>query len=179
MKKLTPLLMLLALIAYSCDKSELFIEPGEEISEAILEVPTVTDLDQVFMVVEEQPSYPGGMEAWSKHLNSTLKYPEQAKANGIEGAVFLSFVVDKSGELRDMQVVRSIGYGCDEEALRVLMESENWKPGKQRGREVNSRMQVRIVFRLAEGTEGPSTISHETKTPIIIEIPDQQKSSSR
>lgn len=169
--------MLFALIASSCDKSELFIEPGEEISEAIIEVPSVTNLDQVFVTVEEQPTYPGGMEAWRKHQGTTLQYPKEAKANGIEGSVFVSFIVDKTGELRDMQVVKGIGYGCDEEALRVLLESENWLPGKQQGQEVNARMQMRINFKLTDGADGPSTISHETKIPLIIEIPDNQKSS--
>lgn len=162
---------MLLLVFFACDKSELFIEPGEEMSVAVVEVPKPTSLDQVFMVVEEQPSYPGGNEAWSKHLSRTLNYPVEAKQNGIEGAVYLSYVVDKTGKLRDMQVLKGIGHGCDEEALRVLMESENWNPGKQRGQVVSSRMQLRIVFKLPDGTDGPSTISHET-TEVIVEMKD-------
>ena len=172
MKKL-PLLLLLCLAIYACDRSELFIEPDQEISEAIVEVSEVSSLDEVFMIVEEQPSYPGGMTEWYKHLSKTLKYPEKAKAEGVEGAVFLSFVVDKTGELRDMQLLRGIGHGCDEEALRVLLESDKWNPGKQRGRAVNSRMQLRIVFKLPEGSSGPATLSHET-TEVIIETLDNQ-----
>lgn len=156
MKKLTPLVLLLALFA--CDQSELYIEPGEDQSVAVVEVPDASSLDQVFMIVEKQPSYPGGQEAWMKHLKSTMKYPEDAKQNGIEGAVFISFVVDKTGDLRDMQVIKGIGHGCDEEALRVLMESEKWNPGEQRGELVNARMQFRIVFKLPEGAGGPQVI---------------------
>lgn len=169
MKKLTPLMLLLVLFA--CDESELFIEPGEEMSVAVVEVPKPTSLDQVFMVVEEQPSYPGGNEAWFKHLSRNLNYPVEAKKNGVEGAVYLSFVVDKTGELRDIQVIKGVGHGCNEEALRVLMASENWNPGKQRGVEVSSRMQLRIVFKLPDGADGPAAISHET-TEVIVETID-------
>lgn len=156
MKKLTALL-LLASVTVACDKSELFIQPDEEISEAIIEVADADGLDEVFMIVQEQPTYPGGMDAWRKHLLTTLKYPEKAKLQGIEGAVFVSFVVDKTGSLRDMQVIRGIGAGCDEEALRVLLESEKWNPGKQRGREVNARMQMRIVFDLDGTPKAPTS----------------------
>jgi len=174
MKKLTPLILLL--VIFACDKSELFIEPGEEMSAAIEEVESVTSLDQVFTIVEQQPSYPGGQSAWIKHLSTTLNYPKEAKQNGKEGTVILGFVVDKSGELRDMEVVKGIGGGCDEEALRVLMESENWIPGKQRGREVSAKMQLRVVFRLSERDKDLSIISHET-TPVILEIPDNSTES--
>lgn len=172
MKK-TSLLLLLALTVYACDRSDLFIEPDQEISEAIIEVAEANSLDEVFSVVEEQPTYPGGMTEWYKHLSETLKYPKKAKAEGVEGAVYLSFVVDKTGELRDMQVVRGIGAGCDEEALRVLLESKDWIPGKQGGKEVSAKMQVRISFKLSEGSEGPSTLSHETKE-VITETLDNQ-----
>ena len=67
---------------------------------------------------------------------------------GIEGAVFLSFIVDQQGSISDIEVSRGIGGGCDEEAIRVLESSPKWAPGRQRGRPVKSRMQIRIVFRL-------------------------------
>ena len=67
---------------------------------------------------------------------------------GIEGKVFLSFIVDQQGSISDIQVIRGIGGGCDEEAKRVLQKSPKWSPGKQRGRPVKSRMQIQIVFKL-------------------------------
>lgn len=172
MKKLIIFLVLGATVV-ACDQSELFIQPDEDVSVAVLETSEASSIDEVFMVVEEQPSYPGGHSAWVKHLSTTLKYPEQAKNQGIEGAVFVSFVVDKTGELKDGQVIRGIGGGCDEEALRVVMESDKWNPGKQRGREVNSRMQMRVVFKLAEGVSSPQSINRE-----IIEIPDNSTASA-
>lgn len=120
-----------------------------EVEEIVFEEePEEEEADQVFMIVEEQASFPGGNEAWMKFLSKNLEYPRQAKRMGIEGAVFLSFIVDQQGSISDIQVIRGIGGGCDEEAVRVLKESPKWNPGKQRGRPVKSRMQFRIVFKL-------------------------------
>lgn len=107
-----------------------------------------TDNNTVFLVVEEQASFPGGPPAWTKYLKRNLKYPRQATRMGIEGKVFLSFIVDKQGSISDIQVVRGIGGGCDEEAKRVVANSPKWSPGKTRNKPVKSRMQVQIVFRL-------------------------------
>ncbi len=120
-----------------------------EIEEIIFEEePEEEEADQVFLVVEEQAMFPGGMAEWGKFLRKNLKYPRQAKRMGIEGAVFLSFTVDELGGISDIQVARSVNDACDQEAIRVLKASPKWSPGKQRGRPVKSRMQLRIVFRL-------------------------------
>ncbi len=150
MKKLT--LLLLAFVALSCNDPDLTLDQGPDI-----QTTAVVDADnnavasnEIFNVVEEQATFPGGMGAWVRHLKENLKYPEQAKREGIEGAVFLSFVVRKDGDISDIQVARGIGGGCDEEAVSLLLDSPNWIPGKQNGEEVNSKMQVRIVFRLSK-----------------------------
>ena len=120
-----------------------------EIEEIVFEEePEEEEADQVFLVVEEQAAFPGGQGEWAKFLRKNLKYPRQAKRMGIEGAVFLNFIVDQQGIISDIQVARGIGGGCDDEAVRVLKNSPKWQPGKQRGRAVKSRMSIRIVFRL-------------------------------
>ncbi len=101
-----------------------------------------------FLVVEEQASFPGGNEAWRKYLKSNFKYPKMAKRSGIEGRVYLSFYVDTEGNLSNIEVVRGIGGGCDEEAIRVLTNSPKWNPGKQRGVAVKSPMSLFITFKL-------------------------------
>jgi protein TonB len=111
-------------------------EPAEEVA------------DEIFLVVEEQASFPGGGEAWGNFLRKNLKYPRQATRMDIDGRVFLSFVVDQSGKISDIRVARGIGGGCDEEAVRVLENSPRWSPGMQRGRAVKSRMSLQIVFKL-------------------------------
>ncbi len=106
------------------------------------------DYDRVVIFVEEEASFPGGKEAWVKFLRKNLKYPKKAKKMGISGTVMLSFIVDRQGILSDIEVIREVGGGCDEEAIRVLGLSPTWNPGKQRGRPVKSRMNIRVVFSL-------------------------------
>lgn len=104
--------------------------------------------DDPFLVVEEMPEPQNGIEAFYKHLGKKIKYPKQAIRIGREGRVFVQFVVDKDGSLKDIKVIKGIGAGCDEEAIRVLKEAPKWKPGKQRGRKVKVRMSIPITFKL-------------------------------
>ncbi|MFY0592899.1 energy transducer TonB [Roseivirga sp.] len=110
--------------------------------------PEEEQADKVFLIVEEDATFPGGPTEWNKFLRKNLKYPRQAKRMGIEGNVYLSFIVGKDGGIYDISVTRSIGGGCDEEALRVLKASPKWKPGRQRGQPVIQRMNLRVVFKL-------------------------------
>jgi len=103
---------------------------------------------EVFTFVEEMPSFPGGNEEMMRFFAENIKYPEIAKRAGVEGKVFLSFVVTKQGVIRDPQLAKGIGAGCDEEALRVIRMMPNWKPGKQNGNAVSVRVAIPIVFRL-------------------------------
>lgn len=109
--------------------------------------------DQVFLMVEEQPEFTGGNKAFAKYLRKNLKYPKKARRMGIEGKVFVEFVVNKDGSLADIEIIKGIGGGCDEEAVRVLKNSPKWIPGKQRGKSVRVKMSVPIVFRLTGGNE--------------------------
>jgi len=106
------------------------------------------DGNEVFDVTEVQPNPPGGMEVWNQYLSSNLKYPAQARQMGIEGTVILVFVVNSDGSVSNVEVLRGIGGGCDEEALRVVQNSPNWKPAEQKGKIVNSRMRLPIKFKL-------------------------------
>ncbi len=132
------------------DISELFPDINEPIDapSTVIEQPPVEIPDEIFMVVEEQAYFSKDEKAWSKFLHKNLKYPKKAQRMGIEGRVFLSFVVDTDGTLSDIKVIRGIGGGCDEEAIRVLELSPNWHPGKQRTVAVKSRMSLQIQFRL-------------------------------
>lgn len=98
---------------------------------------------EIFMVVEEMPELIGGIG----ELQRKIKYPEIAKKAGVEGMVVIQFVVDESGRVTDPVVVKGIGAGCDEEALRVV-EDARFKPGKQRGKPVKVRFSLPIRFKL-------------------------------
>ena len=104
--------------------------------------------DEVFTIVEQQPEYPGGMGAFYQYVQKKLKYPSQARRMGIEGKVFVQFVVDKSGKITEVIAVKGIGAGCDQEAVRVIKSSPKWKAGKQRGKAVKVRMILPITFKL-------------------------------
>lgn len=105
--------------------------------------------DQIFDVVETQPLPPGGMSGWNEYLSKNLKYPTQARRMGVEGTVIVVFVVNTDGSIQDVEVLRGIGGGCDEEALRVVKAAPKWEPGKQRGRPVRTRMRLPIRFKLS------------------------------
>ncbi|MEH0154619.1 energy transducer TonB [Limibacter armeniacum] len=104
--------------------------------------------DEIFEIVEENASPKGGMGTFLKWVGKNIRYPSQAKRMGVEGKVYVQFVVDKDGTLTDIKVVRGIGAGCDEEAVRVLQKAPKWTPGRQRGRPVKQRMVLPISFKL-------------------------------
>ncbi|WP_057938695.1 energy transducer TonB [Algoriphagus resistens] len=114
----------------------------------IAEAPVEEKIDKIFDVVETQPNPSGGMEGWNKYLKDNLNYPTQARRMGIEGTVTLVFVVNTDGSIQDVEVLRGIDGGCNEEAVRVVKNAPNWEPGKQRGRPVRSRMRLQIKFKL-------------------------------
>jgi len=126
--------------------------PTEDVDVEIKdEKPQVIDQPQqaeIFTVVEEQPAYPGGEEARIKFLQDNIKYPEEAKELGIQGKVFVTFVVEVDGSITAVNVLRGIGGGCDEEAIRVVKAMPKWVPGKQRGVPVRVQFNLPIKFTL-------------------------------
>lgn len=106
------------------------------------------EVDEIFTIVEEPASPKGGMPAFYKYIGDKMKYPAQARRMGIEGKVFVEFVIGKDGSISDVKAVKGIGAGCDEEAVRVVQAAPSWSPGKQRGKSVKQRMVLPITFRL-------------------------------
>lgn len=106
--------------------------------------------NQIFTAVEKSPSFPGGEAAFAKYLGKNIRYPAVARENNVQGRVILTFVVERDGSLTDIKVVRGIGSGCDEEAMRVLKASPKWTPGIQNGRPVRVQYSIPVNFALAE-----------------------------
>ena len=104
----------------------------------------------IFIVVEKMPEYQGGNATMTNFLISNIQYPIEAYLNQIEGIVYITFVIEKTGKLSDIRVLRGIGYGCDEEALRVVKFMPDWIPGKQRGNEVRVQFNLPIKFAIDE-----------------------------
>ena len=104
---------------------------------------------EIFYVVEDMPKFRGqGMEAFYKFIGENLEYPMIAMENGITGKVFVSFIVDKGGQVTNAHVVRGVDPSLDKEALRVVNASASWTPGKQRGRPVQVSLTLPIGFSL-------------------------------
>ena len=104
--------------------------------------------DEVFTVVEQNPEPAGGMAALSNYLGKNLRYPAPAQRANISGKVFVSFVVNTDGTIQDVTVLKGLGFGTDEEAVRVVKGMPKWKPGKQSGRPVRVKFNLPIAFTL-------------------------------
>tara|TARA_R110002020_G_scaffold189454_3_gene388633 strand:- start:338 stop:763 length:426 start_codon:yes stop_codon:yes gene_type:complete len=107
-----------------------------------------TEPDNVFEKVDEMPSPEGGIEGWNNYLATNMKYPKEAKKAGVEGRVVASFVVLETGEISNVEIIRGIGKGCDEEVLRMIKESPKWTPGKKDGKVVKTKMSLPVNFAL-------------------------------
>ena len=130
---------------------DLDVEITEEtvVEDIVFDEPVEEEVaEEIFTIVEDQPQPKGGMAAFYEYIGKKLKYPAQARRMGIEGKVFVEFVVDKDGTITNVKAIKGIGAGCDEEAIRVIQSSPKWNAGKQRGRPVKVRMILPITFKL-------------------------------
>jgi len=104
--------------------------------------------EKIFLVVEEMPSFPGGDQEMYRFIGKNIEYPRMAKESGISGRVFVTFVVEKDGRVTDVAILRGIGGGCDEEAIRVIKSMPKWNAGMQRGKPVRVQFRMPIKFTL-------------------------------
>jgi protein TonB len=103
----------------------------------------------IYTVVEHQPEFPGGGIALTEYLRSNVQYPSEAKQASISGRVFVSFVVELDGRITHIQLLKELGFGCDEEAIRVVKTMPRWKPGSQSGRPIRVKYNLPILFGVA------------------------------
>lgn len=112
----------------------------------------ITETDEetssVFISVQQMPSFPGGDVARIKYLAKNLRYPGQAAEDGIQGTVYVSFIVKTDGSITNVKLLRRIGGGCDEEAIRVVSKMPQWKPGSQNGKKVDVLYHMPVHFKL-------------------------------
>ncbi|MBR3493000.1 MAG: M56 family metallopeptidase [Bacteroidales bacterium] len=136
------------------DTSTYTIEPftlSVHLFDQLLDIAT-SEEDTVYQIVDEMPKFPGGEQAMFKFISENVKYPQEAKDKNISGRVFVNFVVEKDGSVDEVKVLRSIGGGCDEEAVRVVKSMPKWTPGKQKGKPVRVSYIIPFVFKL-DGVE--------------------------
>ena len=133
-------------------KIEKVIEEEEEEEEhSTIQEEENVDKPEIFTIVEEMPTFPGGQEALSKFLADNLKYPPEARKNEIEGVVYVAFLINEAGKIDTTLIKRGLpdgGKGCDQEALRLISLMPQWKPGKQNGKKVKVAYTIPIRFKL-------------------------------
>ncbi len=117
------------------------------------DMPVITDEPEIveaqpFISVQQMPVFPGGLSGLYKYFKDNLKYPSLAKESGISGKVYITFIVETDGNVSNVEVLRGIGGGCDEEALRIVSQMPQWEPGRQRGTAVRVLYTVPIKFSL-------------------------------
>jgi len=105
--------------------------------------------EQIFTIVEKMPEFPGGEDAMNSFLANNIRYPQTAKELGIQGTVYVQFIVDTYGNISNVELLRGIGGGCDDEAIRVVKKMPRWNPGKQGGRPVKVQFRLPIRFKLS------------------------------
>ena len=128
-------------------EEELEIEDTESDEDEIIEIEEEDD-DEFFMVVENMPEFPGGDLGLMKYIQKNVKYPPIAKEYNITGKVYVQFIVDKSGTVTNVKVVRGVDKNLDAEAVRVVKSLPKYKPGKQRGKPVRVMFTIPINFTL-------------------------------
>lgn len=136
MKKLLLSLLTALFVTLTGHAQDRVPAPGDDSAEAEI----------VFQIIENMPCFPGGLPLLAPFLAANLQYPEEARKAKVQGTVFVAFVVEKTGSIRDVQVLKGIGYGCNEEAERVIKLMPAWTPGTQGGKPVAVRYAVPVRF---------------------------------
>ncbi|GAB3225091.1 M56 family metallopeptidase [Algoriphagus aestuariicola] len=158
----------LLLFVFSCEKEDMV--PSLSVESLKTTDLLIGQADEVFDVVEQQPNPPGGMAGWNTYLSKNLKYPYQARRMGIEGTVIVVFEILKDGSIRNVEVLRGIGGGADEEAMRVVANSPKWQPGRQRDQAVVTRMRLPIRFKLGNSKSIASDLKEEMATGVKPQV---------
>lgn len=102
--------------------------------------------EPVFTVVDQQPEYPGGVQAMYKFLGENIKYPAEASKNRIQGKVFLTFVIGSTGKIREVEILKGVSNSLDKESIRVVKAMPKWTPGRNDGKAVAVKYNLPISF---------------------------------
>lgn len=122
----------------------------EKFTAVLLDDSLKVDVDEICIVVDVEPSFPGGPEAMSSWLQSQITYPESAIENNEQGTVYIRFIIRKDGTISNIDVRKGVSVALDQEAIRVISLMPKWTPGKLNGEFVNSYFTLPIAFRLSE-----------------------------
>ena len=136
---------MISLLAETTSKAKEMMQQRENIAKTNQEA---NEKGEVFTIVEKPAQFKGGMGEFARWLQANLTYPDEAKRMGVMGKVFVQFVVNSDGSVSDVKLVRGIGFGCNDEALRIMNMCPDWIPGEQRGIAVRQMLVIPITFNL-------------------------------
>jgi len=149
MKTISKLSILFAFFLYT-NYSFAQVQEEDIVLQTKADTTQVNDSDVIFVFVEYPPTFPGGDEARIKYLQENIHYPKEAKEAGIQGTVYVTFVVEKDGRITNVKVLRGVGSGLDKEAVRVIKNMPKWKSGRQRGKAVRCQFNMPIRYLLTD-----------------------------
>lgn len=179
LKYILPLLFLFPFIGVAQNPHNIpdSVEVGGKIYKTIKEENTVFIIknngDTTYIIVEQMPEFPGGQSELFKYLSSSVKFPPEAKNNGIMGKVFINFTIDKDGSIQNIRVIKSVHTILDNEALRVINSMPKWTPGSHKGKKVRVNYNIPINFIIHGGTK--STFYNNNKAQESFESEDYEK----
>lgn len=133
---------------YSMNRFLLLIALFVLYSYSYAQEPVKVQLDTIYTIADTAPSYPGGMDGWNKYLKKNLKYPKKAWWEELESDITVEFIVRKDGSITDIKHLTVIGWGFEEEAVRLIKASGKWNPAMKNGKPVDYKGTVKIPFRL-------------------------------
>ena len=128
--------------------------------------------EEVFLVVDEMPQFPGGLDSLMRFLGKSIQYPTEAEQNKIEGMCIVSFVIDTDGAIKSVDCIKDIGGGCGEESKRVVMSMPNWKPGIHKGESVKVKFNLPIRFKLDSETTKTVEKPEDKIYKMVEEMPE-------
>ncbi len=118
------------------------------LTDELIDPDTMPKIDPIFEVVEQDPMFPGGMSKLYEYLSKSIYYPDIAKKNGIQGKVFIQFIINKDGSIDEIKVIKGVHSSINKEAIKVVKQMPKWIPGEQRGEKVKVRFTLPIKFKL-------------------------------
>ena len=130
------------------DRSPIPYEEYPAVEPVVIQEQNVIPEPQIYSYVEQMPQFPGGDAQLMQYIRNNIKYPEIAKEEGIQGKVIINFIVDESGNIINVNVVKSLSKECDAEAMRVISHMPQWNPGMQNGKKIKTKMNIPISFKL-------------------------------
>lgn len=155
-----------AVVVESVKDSTTYSPNGDIVYEEGIDIIEPIDTNEIYIVVENMPMFPGGSDALLDYLSKNVRYPEECLKDSIEGRVIISFVVERDGRITDTEVYKSVNKLFDAEALRVVRAMPKWTPGRHRGVPVRVYYRIPVNFRLGNSKNPVEWINYDESDPV-------------